>query len=264
MRLGKRKPVVHGLIEVDVTEARRRLHAYHAQTGEALSFTAFILVCLGHAVDANKYMHAYQDWFGRLVLYDDVDVNTIIEIELQGQKFPLAYVIRGVNTRTVRDITEEIRAIQADPAQGIGSPARQRALLVFLLLPGFIRRAFFRLLNSNPHWVKKYTGTVVVTAIGMFGAGGGWGIGSSLYNLGLTLGGIATKPGVVDGRIEVREYLSLTLDFNHDVIDGAPAARFASRLKELIESCYGLDDLAASSSAPAQNPTQNMDRSDEC
>lgn len=44
----------------------------------------------------------------------------------------------------------------------------------------------------------------------------------------------------MDGRIEIREYLSLTLSFNHDVIDGAPAARFAQRLKELIESAYGL------------------------
>jgi pyruvate/2-oxoglutarate dehydrogenase complex dihydrolipoamide acyltransferase (E2) component len=38
----------------------------------------------------------------------------------------------------------------------------------------------------------------------------------------------------------VRKYLSLTLDFDHDIIDGAPAARFAQRLIELIESGEGL------------------------
>jgi pyruvate/2-oxoglutarate dehydrogenase complex dihydrolipoamide acyltransferase (E2) component len=46
----------------------------------------------------------------------------------------------------------------------------------------------------------------------------------------------------VDGRIESREYLSLTIIFDHDVIDGAPAARFTRRLVELIESGYGLDE----------------------
>jgi hypothetical protein len=46
----------------------------------------------------------------------------------------------------------------------------------------------------------------------------------------------------VDGRIEPREILNLTVGFDHDVIDGAPAARFARRLVELIESGYGLDD----------------------
>jgi len=41
--------------------------------------------------------------------------------------------------------------------------------------------------------------------------------------------------------------LSLTISFNHDIIDGAPAARFAQRLKDLIESGYGLDDSTVES-----------------
>jgi len=39
------------------------------------------------------------------------------------------------------------------------------------------------------------------------------------------------------------ESLSFTISVDHDIVDGAPAARFAKRLKELIESSYGLDDL---------------------
>jgi pyruvate/2-oxoglutarate dehydrogenase complex dihydrolipoamide acyltransferase (E2) component len=35
---------------------------------------------------------------------------------------------------------------------------------------------------------------------------------------------------------------SVTISMDHDIIDGAPATRFASRLKELIESGYGLID----------------------
>ena len=63
------------------------------------------------------------------------------------------------------------------------------------------------------------------------------------HTLDVALGGIAEKPGVVDGLIEIREYLCLTLCFDHDVIDGAPAARFTQRFKELIESGYGLTNL---------------------
>jgi pyruvate/2-oxoglutarate dehydrogenase complex dihydrolipoamide acyltransferase (E2) component len=33
---------------------------------------------------------------------------------------------------------------------------------------------------------------------------------------------------------------SLTLSFDHDIVDAGPAARFAQRLKGLIESGYGL------------------------
>jgi len=45
------------------------------------------------------------------------------------------------------------------------------------------------------------------------------------FSLTVTLGGIVEKPGVVDGRIEIREYLCVTVSFDHDIIDGAPAAR---------------------------------------
>src|SRR6266581_4167909 len=58
----------------------------------------------------------------------------------------------------------------------------------------------------------------------------------------MTVGGIGEKPGVVDGYIAIRDYLSLTISFDHETIDGAPAARFTQRLKELIESGYGLGD----------------------
>jgi pyruvate/2-oxoglutarate dehydrogenase complex dihydrolipoamide acyltransferase (E2) component len=77
----------------------------------------------------------------------------------------------------------------------------------------------------------------------MFGAGNGWGIpvGGPLP-LVLTVGGIVEKPGIVDGRIELREYLSLTISFDHDIVDGAPAARFAAHLKQLIECGYGLSE----------------------
>jgi 2-oxoacid dehydrogenase/acyltransferase catalytic subunit len=44
----------------------------------------------------------------------------------------------------------------------------------------------------------------------------------------------------VEGHITIREYLSLTMSSNHELIDGAPAARFTQRLKDLIESVYGL------------------------
>ena len=80
-------------------------------------------------------------------------------------------------------------------------------------------------------------------AIGMFGSGAGWGIPLTDYTLCLTIGGIARRPGVVrerEGergeRIEARDFLSLTISVDHDVVDGAPAARFAQRLKEIIES----------------------------
>ncbi len=46
MELMHRRHTIHGLLEVDVTDARRAIRESRARTGQSLSFTAFI-VCSG-------------------------------------------------------------------------------------------------------------------------------------------------------------------------------------------------------------------------
>jgi pyruvate/2-oxoglutarate dehydrogenase complex dihydrolipoamide acyltransferase (E2) component len=117
-----------------------------------------------------------------------------------------------------------------------------------------LRLLFFRVVKKNPHWFKDLQGTVVLTSVGMFGRGGGWGIGFlPTHTLGITVGGISRKPGVHDDRVELREYLHLTLSFDHDVVDGAPAARFARRFTELIEMASVLEEALEVGPEESQN-----------
>ncbi|MGD0496523.1 MAG: 2-oxo acid dehydrogenase subunit E2 [Candidatus Bathyarchaeia archaeon] len=59
---------------------------------------------------------------------------------------------------------------------------------------------------------------------------------------GNALGGISKKPKVVEDRTETREFLSLTVMSDEDVVYGAPAARFTFRLAELIQEGIGLSE----------------------
>jgi pyruvate dehydrogenase E2 component (dihydrolipoamide acetyltransferase) len=52
----------------------------------------------------------------------------------------------------------------------------------------------------------------------------------------LGVGAILKKPVVVDDQIMIRPMMSLTLAFDHRLVDGAPAARFLQRIKHLIQS----------------------------
>lgn len=47
---------------------------------------------------------------------------------------------------------------------------------------------------------------------------------------------IAEKPVVVDGEVAVRSMMNLCLSFDHRVVDGAPAAQFLRRIREVLES----------------------------
>ena len=240
-RLARQKHVIHGLVEMDVTCARQAIRDHKAKTGETLSFTAFVMTCLGRAIDMNKHMQAYRTWWDRLVLFDDVDVNTMFEVDVDGRKIIRPHIIRAVNKKTFRDIHEEIRAFQAKH-----EGSRETNFIGwFVLLPAFIRRLFLGFLFKSPQMLKEMNGTVSLTAVGMFGSGAGWAIPVTNHTLQITLGGIAEKPALVNGEIENREYLSVTISLDHDIIDGAPAARFIQRLKELVESGYSLGEIGA-------------------
>lgn len=252
-RTVQRKRMMHALLEVDVTRAHTILKEHEAASGEAVSFTAFLIACLAKAVDEHKEVQAFRKGRKRFTIFDDVDVWAPIEYDIAGQKRVVPHVVREANRKGVRAISHEIRAAQR---RSITRPA------TFLrLLPSSFFRPYFWIFSwvgrRYPQLWKRNVGTVGMTAVGMFGSGSGWGIPIPAPTLLVTVGGIGEKPGVVDGQIAVREYLCLTVSFDHEIVDGAPAARFTQRLRELIEQGYGLDDItAASAQAGAEGMTK--------
>ena len=245
------KPMMHGLIEVDVTKARAYVRGVKARTGESPSFTAFVIACLGRAVDEHRDVHALRKGRHHLALFGEVDVLTWIERDIAGQPVVLPCIVRAANRKTFRAIHHEIRAAQVKDVAKIdvgGAKASQ-------LLPAWLFRPYFSLAvqlgKYFPREWKKRWGTVTLSAVGMVGNGAGWGIPPSSPSIcWITVGGIGHEKEDVGGRIAMREKLSLTVSFDHRMIDAAPAARFTERLKELIESGYGLTFDEESAAAP--------------
>jgi len=234
---------VYGLIELDVTKAREYMRGYREKTGEALSFTGWIIKCIGEAVGEDKQVQAYKRGKNRFVIFDDVDVSVAVEREVKGEKIPVPYVVRKVNEKSFMEIHHEIRAAQTQKEMTgpvLGSERTPRILSFFQSLPSFLRIIGWWKFRRDPFLKKRTMGTVGVTTVGMFGNIGGWPITIGFHSLEFALGGISKKPRVADGGTEIREFLSLTMMFDEDVIFGAPTARFAARLAELIQGGYGL------------------------
>ncbi len=49
---------------------------------------------------------------------------------------------------------------------------------------------------------------------------------------------IVEKPVVVNGQVQVRSMMNLCLSFDHRVMDGAPAAEYLARVRQILESPY--------------------------
>ncbi len=235
---------MHGLFEVDISTARRLL----AEHDPPLSLTAFVIASLGRAVAAHPEVHAYRNWRGQLVQHRGVDVQTLIEVPTADGLFGLVHVVRDADRRGVAGISVELRAVKADAAI-----TRSGRLLSTLAsaggrIPGGYRLMYAVMRRSRR--AHRATGTVQVTAVGMFGGGGGFAIAPpTLASLTVVVGGASSRPVAVSGQVEVREVLDLTVTIDHNVVDGAPAARFAAEFRRLLSSAAVLEGSVASRSS---------------
>lgn len=69
----------------------------------------------------------------------------------------------------------------------------------------------------------------------MVGKGAGWGMPVATHTLNVAIGGIAERVVAKKDQVENRQQICLTVSFDHDIVDGAPAARFIRDLKKSIE-----------------------------
>ncbi len=83
-------------------------------------------------------------------------------------------------------------------------------------------------------------GTFTITNLGVYGIDAFTPIINPPESAILGIGRIAAKPVVVDGQVVARQMMTLSLSFDHRLIDGAPAARFLQRVKQLIERPFAL------------------------
>jgi pyruvate dehydrogenase E2 component (dihydrolipoamide acetyltransferase) len=83
-------------------------------------------------------------------------------------------------------------------------------------------------------------GTFTITNLGMLDIDGFTPIINQPQAAILGVGRIVPKPVVVDNNIVIRQMMSLSLSFDHRLVDGGPAARFLQRIKQLIERPFAL------------------------
>jgi len=235
---------VYGLVEIDVTKARRYIADHESETGEKLSLTGWVVKCLGQAVGEQKEIQGFKRGSKRIVIFDDVDVAMTVERELPSGLVPMGYIVRKANEKTFRQINDEIRAAQKQQVDGVvlGNERLPRIVAFFQHMPAFLRKIGYWRLRSDPFLKKRTMGTVGVTSVGMFGkGGGGWPIPIGFHSLEIAIGGISQRPRLFESKNELGEFLSMTIMIDEEVSYGAPAARFASRLADLMQTGYGLE-----------------------
>jgi len=136
-----------------------------------------------------------------------VHVGVAVALEPEGLVVP---VLQDAGTRSLRELAADLLALVDRARAGRLSPTEMRG------------------------------GTFTITNLGAYRIDGFTPILNPPETAILGVGRIAEKPVVVDGKVEVRTLCTLSLSFDHRVVDGVPAAAFLARLAELLERPYTL------------------------
>jgi pyruvate/2-oxoglutarate dehydrogenase complex dihydrolipoamide acyltransferase (E2) component len=247
-RIGLAKHHVRGLLEVDVTEARR-LIKQNRHIGRKISFTAWLIKAIADCVALHPPIAGVNDARrNRVLVFEDVDISIVVEKTVSGARVPLPYVIRKADKKTLQQIQAEIETAKSEAVEGegdyvLGESYSAEGMRLFLRLPQWLRLMLMRLLVLNhPQRVKNMMGTVMITTTGMVGHTRGWIMPFGMHSLCLAFGSLNEQAAVYRGEIQKREILHLTVLIDHDVIDGVPAARFVDDLVKKLEAGCGLPE----------------------
>lgn len=235
-RIGKKRHTITALIEVDVTESRKAVRKL-----PDASFNSWLIKCVADCIAENKSVHSIRAGKKNLITFDDVDVSIMIERIVNGKKVPLPYVVRKADAKSVSEISREVKRGKEQDIHGmddyvLGDQKPRFAQRLYYYLPDCIRLMIWRAIVRSPFMTKSNMGTVMITSVGIAGKFHGWVIPESVHPVAFAIGSITKKPGIVDDRIEIREFLCITARIDHDVVDGVPAMRALSRLTDMLEN----------------------------
>jgi pyruvate/2-oxoglutarate dehydrogenase complex dihydrolipoamide acyltransferase (E2) component len=237
--IGKQKHHVTGLVEFDVTLSRKKIREYNKTHSNKISFNAWLISVLSSTIKKYETSGSYLIGKNKLIIFDDINVSIVVEKENKGTKVPVPMIIESANEASIESIT-----MQITEAKNKGFTEKDIVLQkktkkferIYYLLPGFLRRYFWKFLLKHPKIAYKKMGNVAFTSIGMMGKVNGWFIPISIHPICFGISSIIKKPTVIDDRIEIREILNMSILIDHDVIDGAPIARLIADLSKNIES----------------------------
>lgn len=195
--------------EVDMTKAievrKALLPMIERQTGYRLSYTEIIMKTVAQVLGKHPKVNASLI-DNEIVYNEDVNIGLAVAVE-NGLIVPS---LKRVNRKGLAELTEMSKTL--------GKKARENKLT-----PGEMRGSTFTISNLGMYAIDGFTPIINPPETAILG-----------------VGRIAEKPVVVNGQVEVRPMMVLSLSFDHRVIDGAPAAEFLTGLKESLENPFSL------------------------
>ncbi len=209
--------------EVDATsfvELRQRLQAEVAdEWGFTPGYIDMLAMILTQALGEFPYMNARLSADGLIIEHlQEINLGIAVDTE-RGLLVP---VVHNADSKNLRAFAEELRTLTERARAGRS-------------LPDDLSGGTFTLTNLGSYDIDAFTPIINPPEVAILG-----------------VGRIRPRPAAVEGKVAVRQMWTLSLVFDHRLVDGAPAARFLQRIGQLIENPEPLVITAGDGAAGAE------------
>lgn len=191
-------------ISVDVTNMktfRKKLNEEYKEKGTKISYNHILMKICAQALTEFPYVNASFDG-NNIVLHKSVNIGLAVSIE------------NGLMVPNSKDVHEKSFVELVEDVERLIDGARKMKL----------------------NYDDITGGTFTITNLGMYGMETFSPIINQPEVAILGVNAMTDKPVVIDGEITIRPIMNLSLVADHRVIDGALAAQFIARIKELVEN----------------------------
>lgn len=198
-------PHVTLVTEVDMTDCvslrEQLLPEIEKTAGVRVSYTDIIVKAAAKAILDKPIVNASLQG-DRIVIADSINIGLATAVE-GGLLVP---VVKNVQSKSIVQISKEIKDLAGRARSGKATADD---------LSG---------------------GTFTITNLGVYGIDSFTPIITPGQSAILAVCRIVEKPVVIEGEIAIRSMMNLCLSFDHRVMDGAPAAEYLARLREILQA----------------------------
>lgn len=235
----------YGWMDIDATAIRKVINEFHTK-GLKLSPTAIVAKAVAVSIASYPKVNGVIR-FGRI--YQRKSIDIFFQVAPDGTGDTLTdMVVRNCDKKSLREIHEEIQQ-RASRIRG-GEDDFARFSHIMNRLPAFVIGWLQKLVSFCVYKLNIWSpafgiprdafGSAVVTSVGMLGIQRGFAPLMPFVECPaiITVGKIEEKAIVKNGKVEIKEVMSLCATMDHRIVDGVGVANMLKTLKAYFENPY--------------------------
>ena len=230
IEMGRRSVPTYLAFDVDMTWAES-LRTELMEVGHKVTITAIVLKAISVAQRNHPASRSLLLPWGPVVTLNEIVAGFTVEREVADGPAVFLGAIRNADTKSVEDIASELREYAVKEIKDVPQLAVEDR---FSRFPWLVRKFILWLGQCIPSVRLRYQGaTFGLSTLGKFGIT--LVVPPSVCTSIFGVGSVEDRVVAHHGQAVIRPMMSVIYNFDHRLIDGAPAARFVAEVRDLLE-----------------------------